>query len=132
MAPVFATVGAGLLAGAVVALLVRRWPQTPMAAPKVDPGTIRREVVRHRWLAQTLRPRVDPGAGRGLALTVAGVVVVAGGAAVGVLLLMVRRDRGFAHSWDLSAARWAATHATDAWTFPSCVPSLCSVGRWSS
>ena len=115
MAPVFAAVGAGLLAGVVVVLLVRRWPQTAMAAPRVDPATIRREVGRHRRLAQTLRPRVDPETATGLALTVAGLVVIAGGAAVGVLLLMVRRNRGFAR-WDLSAARWAATHATDAST----------------
>jgi undecaprenyl-diphosphatase len=48
-------------------------------------------------------------------MTVAGTLVVVGGFAVGTLLLMVRRNLGFAH-WDLSAARWGAQHATDAST----------------
>ena len=46
-----------------------------------------------------------------MALTVAAAVVVLGGLAVGVLLLMVRREVGFAR-WDL-AASWGAEHASD-------------------
>jgi membrane-associated phospholipid phosphatase len=113
--PVVATVVAATIAGGLTVGLVRRWPDTPIAAPELAPATVRQEVRRHGRLARVLRARLDPAATTGLALTVAGTLVVVGGFAVGILLLMVRRNLGFAH-WDLSAARWGAQHATDAST----------------
>ena len=84
--------------------------------PNVEPSTIHAEVRRHGRLAQILRARVDPQATTGLALTVAGAIVIVGGVGVGLLLLMVRRNLGFAE-WDLSAAGAAgAQHATHAST----------------
>ena len=115
MWPVIVDLVAAVVAGGVVTLLVRRWPQAPVTAPKVEPSTIQAEVRRHGRLAQILRARVDPQATTGLALTVAGAVVIVGGVGVGLLLLMVRRELGFAE-WDLSAARFGAQHATSAST----------------
>ena len=115
MWPVIVDVVAAVAAGGLVTLIVRRWPHAPVGAPQVAPSTIRTEVHRHDRLAQVLRARVDPQATTGLALTVAGAVVVLGGVAVGLLLFMVRRNLGFAE-WDLSAARFGAQHATSAST----------------
>ena len=115
MWPVIVDLVAAVVAGGVVTLLVRRWPHAPVTAPKVEPSTIQAEVRRHGRLAQILRARVDPQATTGLALTVAGAIVVVGAVGVGLLLLMVRRNLGFAE-WDLSAARFGAQHATSAST----------------
>ncbi|HEY8093658.1 MAG TPA: phosphatase PAP2 family protein [Acidimicrobiales bacterium] len=109
MWPVMGVVaGAAALAGVVVAALAARWP---LAAPRVDPSTIDDEARRRPELSRFVRARVEPGAATGLVLTVAAAAVLLGGVAVGLLLLMVRRDVGFAR-WDLSAARWGAQHAT--------------------
>ena len=115
MWPVIVDLVAAVVAGGVVTLLVRRWPYAPVTAPKVEPSTIQAKVRRHGRLAQMLRARVDPQATTGLALTVAGAVVIVGGVGVGLLLFMVRRNLGFAE-WDLSAARFGAQHATSAST----------------
>jgi undecaprenyl-diphosphatase len=100
----------GVGCGALAALIVWRWPRTSLAAPRVEPATIVQGVRRHEGVARVLRARLDPGAATGLALTAAASLVVGGGVAVGLLLLMVRRSFGFAR-WDLSAARWGALHA---------------------
>ena len=115
MWPVIVDVVAAVVAGGLVTLLVRRWPHAPVAAPQVEPSTIRTEVRRHGRLARVLRARVDPQATTGLALTVAGAIVIVGAVGVGLLLFMVRRNLGFAH-WDLSAARFGARHVTSAST----------------
>jgi membrane-associated phospholipid phosphatase len=115
MWPVIVDLVAAVVAGGAVVLLVRRWPHTPVAAPKVSTTTIRTEVRRHDRVAQMLRARVDPETTTGLVLTLAAAIVIVGGVGVGVLLLMVRRSLGFA-KWDLSAARFGAQHATSAST----------------
>jgi len=115
MWPVIVDVVAAVVAGGLATLLVWRWPRAKVAAPQVEPSTIHAEVRRHGRLAQVLRARVDPQATTGLALTVAGAIVIVGGVGVGLLLLMVRRNLGFAE-WDLSAARFGAQHATSAST----------------
>jgi undecaprenyl-diphosphatase len=112
MWPVLATAAVAFGGGVVVALVVLRWPQAPLAAPRLEASTIVGEVRRHRTVASLLRARLDPQTTTGLILTVAALVVIGGAAAVGVLLVMVRRDVGFAR-WDLGAARWGATHATE-------------------
>jgi undecaprenyl-diphosphatase len=101
---------AGVVAGAIVTALASRWPV--VEAPRVPAATIREEVRRHPGAAQALEERAEPSALTGLALTVAAAIVVIGGLAVGVLLIMVRREVGFAR-WDRSAASWGAEHATD-------------------
>jgi undecaprenyl-diphosphatase len=110
VAVIAVVVGVGLAVGAVVTALASRWPV--VEAPRVAPATISEEVRRHPGAAQMLEERAEPAALTGLALTVAAAIVVIGGLAVGLLLVMVRREVGFAR-WDLSAASWGAKHATD-------------------
>jgi undecaprenyl-diphosphatase len=81
---------------------VRRWPVADPADPRVGDIAWRR----------TLRARLDPGAATGLALTLAVAVVIAGGVAVGLLLAMVRRERGLAR-FDRDVAEWGADQATE-------------------
>jgi membrane-associated phospholipid phosphatase len=58
---------------------------------------------------------VDPKAATGLALTVALTLTVVGAIAVGALFVMAQHNVLLAH-YDLSAARWGASHATSAST----------------
>jgi hypothetical protein len=100
------------LAGAMVAGSVAwRLPNFDPAAPHVAPPSIRREVRAHAGLAAFFRSRVDPATATGLGLTVAMALVLGGAIATGALLVMEQHNAGLAH-WDLSAARWGATHAT--------------------
>src|SRR5262245_13232895 len=115
MWPVIVDLTTALIAGILVTLLARRWPHAPVAAPQVAPSTIHDEVRRHSKAAALLRARVDPATATGLVLTVAAALVVLGGFAVALLLLMVRRHLGVAR-WDLSAARVGAEQATHAST----------------
>jgi undecaprenyl-diphosphatase len=110
VAVIAVVIAAGLAVGAVVAALATRWPA--VEAPRIPPATIGEEVRRHPEAAQALEEHAEPSILTGVALTVAAAVVVLGGLAVGVLLLMVRREVGFAR-WDLSAASWGAEHASD-------------------
>jgi undecaprenyl-diphosphatase len=112
MWPLIAAMTVALAAGGGTTLLVRRWPRSAVAAPRVAPSTIRGEVQRHGRVAAMLRSRITPDAATGLALTVAALLAVGGGVMVGVLLFMVRQEVGFAR-WDLSAARWGAQHASE-------------------
>jgi undecaprenyl-diphosphatase len=110
VAVIAVVIGVGLVVGAAVTALAWRWPA--VEAPRLAPATIGEEVRRHPGAAQVLEERAEPATLTGLALTIAAAVVVIGGLAVGVLLLMVRRDVGFAR-WDRSAASWGAERATD-------------------
>ncbi len=99
-----------VVAATVVWLAARRWSVFQLA-PRVKPDHIRAEVHRHPRLAALATSRLDPNSATGLALTAALVVLVAGVAALGLLLWMIRTDIGFAR-FDLGAARFAAAHAT--------------------
>jgi membrane-associated phospholipid phosphatase len=110
VAVIAVVIAAGLAVGAIVTALATRWPS--VEAPRVPPATIGEEVRRHPEAAQALEEHAEPTVLTGVALTVAAGVVVLGGLAVGVLLVMVRREVGFAR-WDLSAASWGAKHATE-------------------
>jgi membrane-associated phospholipid phosphatase len=63
---------------------------------------------RRRWL----RARMDPQVATGLALSLALVALVVGGAVIGVLALLVRRS-GTLRQIDASAANWGHDHATE-------------------
>jgi membrane-associated phospholipid phosphatase len=105
-----------LVVGVLVTLAVKRFPGAARVAdPAIPAATIATEVREHPGLAARLRQTFDPATAAGLALVVAAVLVVAGGLAVGVLLVMFRANIGLAR-WDLSAARWGARHATEAST----------------
>jgi undecaprenyl-diphosphatase len=113
VAVIAVVIAAGVAVGAIVTLLASKWPS--VEAPRVPASTIGEEVRRHPRAARVLEERADPTVLTGLALTVAAAIVVIGGLAVGVLLLMVRREVGFAR-WDRRAASWGAEHATEAST----------------
>ncbi|HET9772576.1 MAG TPA: phosphatase PAP2 family protein [Acidimicrobiia bacterium] len=96
MDAVLTLVGIAAAAGLSVWALVSRWPNHDPAAPR---------------LRSRLHTRLDPGVFTGLALTLAVGAAVLGVAAAGLLLLMIRTETGVAH-YDLSFARWGASHAT--------------------
>ncbi len=101
---------------AIVAYAVtKRWPRTDPLAPKVSTPTVVTETKRHPRLARMLSTRLDPTTETGLLLTVAvgGVVLALSG--VGVLARMISSHRGLA-SYDLSFAKWGASHATSSST----------------
>lgn len=100
-------VAAGLLAG----LGMHHWPSADPLAPHLSRERLDLEVQRHPRLAAYARARLDPRVATGLVLTSAVVVVVAGMAAFGVLVYLVRTHEGFAQ-FDLGAAKYGATHAT--------------------
>jgi membrane-associated phospholipid phosphatase len=105
----------GVLAVAVggsVTLVVRRWPHADPAAPKVAPQTVVQEVRSHPRIRAALRRRVDPTTTTGLALSVAGAMIAAGAIVAGILLVMIRTNTGLA-TWDPGAARFGARHATE-------------------
>jgi undecaprenyl-diphosphatase len=104
------TLAVMVAAGLVVWPAFRYWSALHLA-PRIQPVSVRKEVRRHPRLAAAVSTRFDPTTLAGLALTTAAAVVVIGAAAFGVVLLMVRNHLGFA-DFDLSAARFAAHHAT--------------------
>jgi membrane-associated phospholipid phosphatase len=106
-----AAAGAAIVGGSVAWLL----PNFDPAAPRASAQVIRKEVVAHPRLGSFLRTRVDPQRATGLALTVALAMVLAGAIAIGALLVMVQHNAGLAR-YDVSAARWGASHATRAST----------------
>jgi membrane-associated phospholipid phosphatase len=103
-----------LVAGAVAWYL----PNFDPAAPHASSKAIVEEVTEgesHPHVDSYLRSRVDPSRLTGLALTVALGILVLGAVAVGALLVMVQHNAGLAR-WDLSAARWGGSNATQSST----------------
>jgi undecaprenyl-diphosphatase len=96
------------VSGCAVAYGVRRWP-----GPGADDvaQAIGKQARRRGALARFVRARLDPAAATGLALTLASSLFVVGGAAVGVLLVIVRSRTGEV-SVDRSLAVWGAAHAS--------------------
>ena len=96
------------VSGCAVAYGARRWP-----GPVADDvaRTIGQQARRRGTLARFVRARLDPAEATGLALTVASSLFVVGGAAVGILLVIVRARTGEV-SVDRSLAVWGAAHAS--------------------
>jgi hypothetical protein len=99
--------------GVVVGLAAGCWPT--LGAPHLAPPWVARRVGANPRLARALR--VDPEADRTttVALVAAAAVLLVGAVAVGVLLLMIRSNLGFARL-DLRFAHFGSAHATDAST----------------
>lgn len=95
----------------VVYVLTVKWPHSDVQAPSIDTPTITEKLERHPRLRRLMRSRFDPTIGTGLLLTVASGLAVAGLAAVGGLVRMVRTNSGLARA-DESFARWGAIHAS--------------------
>ncbi|MGE3361720.1 MAG: phosphatase PAP2 family protein, partial [Acidimicrobiia bacterium] len=108
-----AVFGPAAIAGVATFLVTRRWPLP--TAPRLGAAAVSHELARHRRLRTLARRRVDPAPATGLALTAAAALALAGVSAVGVLLAMVRTNRGLAQL-DAAAARFGADHATTAST----------------
>jgi membrane-associated phospholipid phosphatase len=89
----------------------RRWPQADPMAPTVDTQTVKTEVRRHPWLATFVRSRLDPESAVGLVLSASLILFVGGAVGVGVLLVMIHTNTGFAR-FDLDTSLFAAHHAT--------------------
>ena len=115
MLPVLAVAAVALLAGGGVATVARQVSTVDLSAPRLNIGLLHRQVRRHPRLAQLLRRRLDPARATGLLLTAACTVVALAMAALGVLLVMVRRAWGLARS-DTPRATWAAEQATEGYT----------------
>jgi len=109
------TAAIGLLVGLPVWWVARHARVVDVAAPRLQPAAVTEEVAsqaqRHRWVRAWISRRTDPTVVTGSLLTAAVAVIVLGLGGVGVLLAMVRTKRGFA-DFDMSAARFGASHAS--------------------
>ncbi|HEV7526038.1 MAG TPA: phosphatase PAP2 family protein [Acidimicrobiia bacterium] len=111
MAVIVVVLCAALVGAVVVALLSLRLPNFDPAAPRASAKTITKEVADHAGARTLLRSRLDAETLTGLALTIGLAIVLLGVVAAGALLVMVQHNAGLAR-YDLSAARWGASHAT--------------------
>jgi undecaprenyl-diphosphatase len=99
--------------GVVVGLAAARWPT--LGAPHLAPPWLARRVAANPRLARALRVDTDPNRTTTVALVAAAAVLLVGAIGVGILLLMIRSNTGFARL-DLRFAHFGADHATDAST----------------
>src|ERR1700681_1498194 len=104
-------VGVALVAGIITWWMARTWRRTDAGAPHLTTGTIEANVRRHVRVARWLRAHVNAEMATGSLLVAVAIVAIVGGALFGIVLAMVRSHRGFA-SFDTSAARFGAHHAT--------------------
>jgi undecaprenyl-diphosphatase len=109
-----AVIGLGIAAGAAAAW--SGWRRSRRGTDLTDPHVSRRSLwrwlQRHPTAAHQLHEHPpDPRAATAGLLAGTGVVVAAGAAAVGVVLVMIRTRTGFARA-DRPFARWAAEEAT--------------------
>ncbi|HYL51847.1 MAG TPA: phosphatase PAP2 family protein [Acidimicrobiia bacterium] len=111
MAVVAVMIAAGLLGGLAGTFAAWYWPAADVAAPAASAEEIEHVVRTRRSLVRLLRSHADPEASTRVALAAALLVLAACATAIGVLLVMVHTNSGLAH-YDLSAARWGASHAT--------------------
>jgi membrane-associated phospholipid phosphatase len=104
---------ATLIAGAVAAL-TWRWADSSRRARPPAAGTARKAgaaIGRRAGARGALAERLDPEVATGLALTLALVLVVAGGLLLGVLAYLVRGDTDLVRL-DASVASWGHRHAS--------------------
>ncbi len=102
-----------LVLGAAVGAAALRWPHADPAAPAG--AGVAAEVAEHPEAADGVGRDLDPRRTTVLGLSAAALAVVLGGAAVGLLFLLVRSRAGFSVI-DLGPARWADRQATPAST----------------
>jgi undecaprenyl-diphosphatase len=112
--PIVVVLVAGLIAGVAAAVLVRRFPELDPTAPRISNAELA-HVAHERPVARFVRARTNAEVVTGLLLTVALVIVLGSAIAIGALFVMERHNALLAH-YDLSAARFGASHATAAST----------------
>jgi len=102
-----------LTVGLATGLLVWRLPRTVASAQPASEGArkIGEAVGRHRSLRGALGARVDPATATGLALTLALLVVIAGGVVFGLLAYLIRANAHL-HGIDNGVAKWANSHGS--------------------
>jgi undecaprenyl-diphosphatase len=105
--------GASVAVGGAVLMAVRRWPA--LGSPRFRYRRLARWLTRHQRLARALRADAAPERTAGLAFVAGAVALSVGAFAVGVLLLMIRADDGFARL-DVKLAEFGARHASNAST----------------
>jgi undecaprenyl-diphosphatase len=98
-----------LLLGVLFGLAVRRHPGIDPASARAS--NVVAHAVERRSRLRRLFARLDPGTETGLLLTLALIVVVAGGVALGALGLLVRTDSSLLQV-DRSVAPWGEQHMT--------------------
>ena len=111
MGPLIVVPAVALPIGAMAYAAIRHWPRVDPAAPAVSPATVVREARRHPRLRGIVRSRLDPARETGLLLTGAVALIVVSMSLFGVVVAMIRSNRGLA-SLDLSFAKWGANNAT--------------------
>lgn len=97
--------------GVAAWLVVLRWPRADPMTPAVSSETITSQARRHRRAIAYINSRFSPESTTGVALAVTVFIVVVGAAALGILVLMIHSNSGFAR-WDRSASLFAAQHAS--------------------
>jgi undecaprenyl-diphosphatase len=112
--PLVVVVAAAVVSAVLTALLVKRFRALDPAAPKVPSSTIASAASEPAMAARVLRARLDPETVTGLLLSTALVIVVAAAIGIGSLFIMVQHN-AFLARYDLSAARWGASHQS-AWS----------------
>jgi undecaprenyl-diphosphatase len=105
--------GIGVLAAVVARWLLERWPRLDPSAPGGAVHAVGEQV--RDAQPGFLRARLDPRTETGLALTLAIVVVIAGGALLAALAFTVRSDPTMLRV-DRWVATWSETNATSAST----------------
>ena len=98
----------------VVSTASLKYPTATGAPPPASAAAGRQlgeEAIRHAWVRKLLRGRLDAGTATGLALTVALVIVVAGGLLLGSLAYLMRTNDRLL-SLDASVGQWGSDHAT--------------------
>ena len=102
-----------LTVGLATGLLVWRLPRTVASAQPASESArkIGETVGRHRTLRSALRARMDPATATGLALTLALLVVIAGGVLFALLAYLVRSNAHL-HGVDNGVAKWGNAHAS--------------------
>ncbi len=118
MIVIIAMLGAGLLVGAGVTLVLRRWPMLDPGAPggavRAVGGTVQERVAEPSTSTFWSRRR-DPSTVTGLALTAAVAVIVVGGGLLATLAAFVQSNQTLLRI-DRGAANWGSTNATTAST----------------
>jgi undecaprenyl-diphosphatase len=103
-----------ITAGCLACLATRRYPRVSAGSPAPALAAARvagDQATSHPGLRRFLAARVDPAAATGLALTVALILTIAGGAGFGVLAYLVRTN-GHLNRLDRSVAAWGHDHAS--------------------
>lgn len=112
--PIVLLLLASLAAGSLVTVLAAHYPHTAGVSQPSDQAATRagHAIAEHGSLRRLLRGRLDPAAATGLALTLALVVILAGGLVVAVLAHLMRSNSELA-AIDKSVGQWGVDHRVD-------------------